>query len=255
VGRCERRYRPYSLPAALESSSPTQIRHLDWVRASFSGVPASAGTFLAVFYPASANLTAIAPLPYPASAPWTATAPAKWIMCADIPGCLTSGAGYHDFELVNPFETAKIVVFTGGIDAPSFVVASEVVSFTDNAAPLRGHVTRTRKPDEMQVVWNAAGLDAGQRVKFGTSPGVYTGVAYATPHTYTVSDLCGAPATTQGWMSPHIWNYALMTGLKPSTVYYYVFGSDAGAWSSERSFVSAPLPGPNTPVNILAFAE
>jgi hypothetical protein len=238
----------------LESRLP-QIRHLDWVRASFSGLPANEGTFFAVYYPADANLTTIAALPYPATAPWTATAPAKWIMCADIPGCLTSGEGYHDFELVNPYETVRIVAFSGGINTPSVLVASEVITFTDNAAPLRGHITRTRKPDEMQVVWNTAGQDATQRVKFGTAPGAYTGSAPATPHTYVVSDLCGAHATTQGWMSPHIWQYALLTGLKPATVYYYVFGSDAGGWSDERSFLSAPLPGPNTPVNIFAVAD
>jgi hypothetical protein len=176
-------------------------------------------------------------------------------MATDVPGCVATGACQHDFVLVNMYETARIAAFTGGITKPTLLAASAPIAFSDNAAPLRGHVTRTRKPDEMQAVWNAAGLDAGQRVKFGTSPGVYTGVAYATPHTYTAADLCEEPATGHGWLDPHIWNYALMTGLKPSTVYYYVFGSDAGAWSSERSFVSAPLPGPNTPVNILAFAE
>ena len=60
----------------------------------------------------------IKPLPYPATAPWTTNAPAKWITCAEIPGCLTTGAGAHDFELVNTFADAKIVAFTGGIAAP-----------------------------------------------------------------------------------------------------------------------------------------
>ena len=52
------------------------------------------------------------------------------------------------------------------------------------------------------------------------------------------------------WFPPHWWNNALMLDLKPSTVYYYVYGSDANGWSEEESFVSAPAPGPHQEVTM-----
>lgn len=61
--------------------------------------------------------------------------------------------------------------------------------------------------------------------------------------------------TTHGWFEPFFWNSALMTGLAPSTVYFYIFGSDAHGWSNERSFVSAPVTGPHQALNIIACAD
>ena len=228
------------------------------MRLTFSGLPTgkAAGVFFGVYYPASANTTKIAPLAYPATAPWTAQAPAKWLMCSAVAGCEASGAGTYDFELVNTFQDCRIVAFTGGINAPVEVASSPVISFTDNAAPLRVHVMPTTKGSEMRVVWNTAHQDETQTVRWGTSSGAYTGSALAQPRTYTVDDMCGEPATTQGWFSPGMWQTALMTALAPDTVYYYSVGSAAaGAWSAEQSFKTGPVVGPDAAVNILAFAD
>jgi hypothetical protein len=168
-------------------------------------------------------------------------------------GCMT-GAGYHDFELVNAWQDARIVAFTGGIDKPVVLASSPAITFTDYAAPLRGHVSRTALPTEMRAVWNTKALDAAQQTQWGTTSGVYTSSALSEPHTYTVDDMCGNPAKTQGWYNPGWWNYALMTGLKPDTVYYYRYGSPE-AWSSEFSFRTPPVPGPHAPVNLLVFAD
>ena len=66
--------------------------------------------------------------------------------------------------------------------------------------------------------------------------------------------MCAEPAKTQGWFDPRIWNYALMTGLKPSTIYYYRVGSNSTGWSIVQSFITAPAPGPNAAVNVFLFA-
>jgi hypothetical protein len=68
-------------------------------------------------------------------------------------------------------------------------------------------------------------------------------------------DMCGAPANSQGWFSPHYWHTATLYPLKPSTTYYYVYGSDAEGWSAENSFTSPQLPNPNAPISILAYAD
>ena len=41
---------------------------------------------------------------------------------------------------------------------------------------------------------------------------------------YTQADLCGAPATTDGWVDPGTLHKALFTGLAPNTRYYYKYG-------------------------------
>ena len=46
---------------------------------------------------------------------------------------------------------------------------------------------------------------------------------------------------------------SLQCSLKPATRYYYMFGSDNGGWSEERVFMSAPIPGPELSIRILAY--
>ena len=194
-------------------------------------------------------------LPYPATPPWTENAPAKWITCAEVAGCLATGAGAHDFILANPFTDVRIVAFTGGLAAPSAVAASPAITFTDASAPLRVHVSRTRDVSQMRVVWNTAALDGAQAVQWGAAPGAYTASAPAQPRTYAASDMCGEPASTHGWFTPSIWNSALITGLAPGAIVFYRVGSDAGGWSREESFKTAPPPGPHAPVSMLLFAD
>jgi acid phosphatase type 7 len=157
--------------------------------------------------------------------------------------------------MINSFEDAKVWLFEGTIEKFTAMASTPVLTFTDLDAPLRGHIHRTADPSQMRVLWNSRNNNENAAVKWGASPGAYSGVAYAESATYAASDLCGDPAQTHGWFTPHYWNNALMTGLKPSTVYYYVYGSDANGWSAEASFVSAPAPGPNQAVNILACAD
>ena len=42
--------------------------------------------------------------------------------------------------------------------------------------------------------------------------------------TYTRLQMCGAPANSSGWVDPGALNFAAMTGLVPSTRYYYTVG-------------------------------
>lgn len=206
-----------------------------------------------MYYPADANVSARAPMAYPATAPWTGNAAMKYTSYVT-----QASAGTYDFELVNTFDgDCRIWLFEGTIEAPVAVAThAQPIAFTDNAQPLRGHLARTAANDQMRAVWNAQALDAAAQVQWGTQSGVYTAAAVAEPHTYQASDMCGDPAATFGWANPYWWNWALMTDLQPSTVYYYRFGSNStGAWSAEASFVSPPALGPHQAVNIGALAD
>ena len=74
-------------------------------------------------------------------------------------------------------------------------------------------------------------------VQWGLSPTSLTETAAGSGFTYNRSDLCGAPATTDGWVDPGYLQSALMTGLKDSTRYYYKYGmvSCTPGWSGSMS--------------------
>lgn len=252
-----------SLSAVSLTVNTTVLSDKSWVRVTYSGLPEPRNeTFFGVFYPGDANVTRVPALPYPAEAPFLATAAFSWISCSDMPGCLASGSGYYDFEMINSFTTAGIKAFSGGYDAPVFLASTPDLTFTDTDAPMRGHLARVADPSEMLVVWHSAHADADAAVKWGTTPGgPYTGRAGSEPNTYGREDLCGFPtsvATSVGWSDPFFWHYARITGLIPgsSNIIYYVYGSDTHGWSAELSFVPAPAPGAHgPPLHIIAIAD
>ncbi len=61
-------------------------------------------------------------------------------------------------------------------------------------------------------------------VQWGLSASSLTHTAAGAGFTYNQSNLCGAPATTDGWVDPGYLQVAKMTGLKDSTRYYYKYG-------------------------------
>ena len=61
-------------------------------------------------------------------------------------------------------------------------------------------------------------------VQWGLSATSLTHTAAGSGFTYNQSNLCGAPATTDGWVDPGYLQVAKMTGLKDSTRYYYKYG-------------------------------
>ncbi len=61
-------------------------------------------------------------------------------------------------------------------------------------------------------------------VAWGTTASALSAHAAGSFLTYTVADMCGAPANTTGFISPGALNYAIMAPLMPSTQYYYRVG-------------------------------
>lgn len=78
---------------------------------------------------------------------------------------------------------------------------------------------------QMRVEWSTR--DRGNPlVKWGSQPGQYTHTASATSSTYTVDEMCGPPANATGWHEPGTFHSALLEGLEPGGLYYYVVGDE-----------------------------
>lgn len=77
----------------------------------------------------------------------------------------------------------------------------------------------------IRVTWHTRDVGTPM-VRWGTQPGVYTDVAYASYDTYQQQDMCAAPARTTGWISPGTINTAKLRKLQANTKYYYKYGDD-----------------------------
>jgi hypothetical protein len=166
----------------------------------------------------------------------------------------------------------RLWLVCGGKKTPQPIASTSVMRMDLKYAnePMHRHIALTKKTSEMLVMWTSA-AQGGQMVKYGASPGNYTQTAAAISSTYGRDDLCGEPATSDGWWHPGWMHRALITGLplaKPtapsssissssiSSLVYYTVGSHDGGWSPEASF-SPPLPvgDPHQPVNLLITAD
>ncbi len=63
-------------------------------------------------------------------------------------------------------------------------------------------------------------------VRYGVSESELVNKVLAKTNTYKASDMCGPPANTVGFRDPGFIHDALITDLKPSTRYFYSFGSE-----------------------------
>ena len=242
--------------AASIALNTTALSDGGWVLATFTlDTPGTASHFFTVHTPATANVSRIPPQPYPAEAPWLQSAAQKWITCEALPGCLGHASFSYAFAIVNNFQTAAIHAFSGGLSAPVHLAASPAITYAPSLAtlPSRGHLGRTESLAEMNVTWWAPSAAQGY-VKWGASPSALTHLAPASAATYSQADMCGAPATTMGWVQPFYWHTATMAGLTPGSPapVFYSYGSDALGWSQPASFLPAPAPGAPTRLLLLA---
>lgn len=62
-------------------------------------------------------------------------------------------------------------------------------------------------------------------VHYGTRPSYLGSIATGTSKTYKKTDMCGPPASLSGFSNPGFIHDVLITGLIPSTQYFYSYGS------------------------------
>eukprot|EP00056_Hartaetosiga_gracilis_P003949 m.69734 g.69734 ORF g.69734 m.69734 type:complete len:564 (-) comp11644_c0_seq1:167-1858(-) len=235
----------------------TSIENGEWVKLSWSGVPVAGkdvdDCFIGVVSPADSDVSAISPLDYPATAPWTKTALIKYQFCNADPSFKTSGNGTYNFSLLNMRDDIALVLFTGGIVTPKAQAKSPVISFTDNGIPQGIVLALTDKHDEMRVSWTADNNIDGS-LRYGIVGKSDTFSIPSTPTTYTTDDLCGQPATTQGWRNPGYIHTAVIPGLKTGDKVWYQCIN--GNYKSTIHTFSASQPkDPKASIRILATAD
>lgn len=94
---------------------------------------------------------------------------------------------------------------------------------------------------EMMAQWTTLNRSIAG-VRWGTQPGRYRRSALSEIKTYSREEMCGAPASTIGWLDPGIFHSALMDGLQPSTRYYYTVGDLVSAVLACRSHAGPKKP-------------
>jgi hypothetical protein len=177
--------------------------------------------------------------------------------------------GSVDFIMQNYREDLVFIYVHGSSQYPESIARSQVITVANPQLPQGGHLSFVEGADgridhsRMRIQWSSAPVDAPV-VKWGASSGKYTlSSHYSNPANvstvpYTKDDMCDTevqPAGLHGFFPPPSNHTAVMYKLKPDTRYYYVYGSEAGGFSPERSFVSAPLPSPTHRTVIAAFGD
>ena len=86
--------------------------------------------------------------------------------------------------------------------------------------PKQGHIVMGKDFTQMRIMWAASGSAVTADVRFGTDEDDLHRYVNGTTKTYKAEDMCGAKDDMDGY------SYSvLLTDLKPSTRYYYEFGS------------------------------
>jgi hypothetical protein len=140
------------------------------------------------------------------------------------------------------------------------IATSNNVTFASLNEPQQGHLSLTRDPHEMRVMW--VSLNGSKPcVQYGTSPYKLTNRAYGTSASYTRAQLCTSPANlTTNFISPGQIHTVLLSNLGLNTIYYYRFGdgsnfNDEGLWSDTFSFRTSPGVGRDQGVHFIAYGD
>ena len=186
-----------------------------------------------------------------------------------VPPILPPVNGSIDFIMQNYREDLVFIYVHGTSQYPESIARSQVVTVANPQMPQGGHLSFVEGANgrvdhyRMRIQWSSAPVDKPV-VKWGTKSGQYTmSSQYTNPSNvpvvpYTQADMCDTdvqPAGLHGFFPPPSNHTVVMYKLEPETRYYYVYGSDEGGFSPERSFVSAPLPSPSHRTVIAAFGD
>ena len=214
------------------------LRHLDWVRVSWTVAAPTADDFLAWHVPAEGALT-------------TGSAPVKF------QPTLGAQQGEAAFRLLNLRAPGRFVLYQGGLEAPVAVASSEVLFFEDYNEPTALRLSLAPLPGQLRVHWTTRDA-AVPVVRYGLRAEELTSAALAVTTSYSRDQLCGGYARTLGWMHPGALHTAVLEDLEPHTLYHYAVGDQGSnasrlGWSAISTFTTLPLP--SAPVSFLVTAD
>lgn len=218
-------------------------RAFQWVTLKFSGVKnPSSNDWIGVFSPAEVQLNE--------------TSPIKYQYASHAPNYMSTGNGTLKFLLINSHTPYLFALFQNGLENPHLAGKSNIVQFSNENEAVQVHLTLTKSPNEIRVMWNGNSEDSSQHeVKWGTQSGIYPFNIQSESSTYSQYDMCGEPATTLGWKDPGKLHEAVLKHLKPGQTYYYIVGSNNAGWSPEFTFKAPPSVAPSSGVKLVAFGD
>eukprot|EP00891_Asterochloris_glomerata_P006762 jgi/Astpho2/6762/fgenesh1_pg.00103_%23_1_t len=191
----------------------------------------------------------------------TVAVPLKYRFCAQAaPSYLTTGNGTATFRLLNQRQDVQFYLFSNITAAGNFtdgavIAKSPVLTLTNPNEPTGGHLAYTNISGQISVQWNSR--DAGTpTVQYGTTPALGQSATGKTS-SYGISDMCGAPANTHGWINSGTQNNVILSNLPPNTLFYYRFGSPGKnfSFSANQTFTTPPPVGPTSTVYVLDTAD
>ncbi|PPR82535.1 hypothetical protein GOBAR_AA38174 [Gossypium barbadense] len=159
----------------------------------------------------------------------------------------------------------EFVFSAGGFHTPCVLKTTLPFKFSNPNAPLYGHLSSIDSSAtsgtaehfvlavQMRLTW-ISGDKKPQQVIYGNGKSQISQVT-----TFSQDDMCGStfipsPAKDFGWHDPGYVHTAIITGLQPSTIFNYKYGSDAVGRSDEIEFRTLPAGGSDE-LKFLVFGD
>lgn len=167
----------------------------------------------------------------------------------------SAASGSLSFRVLNYRADIVFRLFIGW-EQPVLIAESPAVAIRAHAHPTGLRLALTGIRGQVAVTWTSAPVVAA-RLEYEIDPEAAklsraVGVVGAEAQTYDAAELCGTPASSEGYRDPGAFYTARIAGIEPSDEVRYRVGSDA-AWSEWHSFRGPPASG--AAVKIFAFGD
>ncbi|CAA6653517.1 unnamed protein product [Spirodela intermedia] len=233
----------------------------EWINLEYINANPSSDDWIGVFSPSnfsSSVCTAENPREFP---PLLCTAPIKYQYAnyskEDYVG---TGKGTLRFRLINQREDFAFALFSGGLENPKLLGASNRISFANPKAPVYPRLSQGKEWNEMAVTWTSGySIDeAVPLVEWGPQRGDQTKSPAGTM-TFGRRSMCGPPARTVGWRDPGFIHTSFLKNLWPNQMYDYRLGhrlrDGSYVWSRIYSFRASPYPGQESLQRVVVFGD
>ncbi|EGG14718.1 hypothetical protein DFA_10978 [Cavenderia fasciculata] len=210
---------------------------------------ASINDMIAIYYPPNSNILM----------------PIGFIMCSDSVSW-KEGYGSVEIPLVNVRDTYVFRLWIQNQQPQiqpvlqydnatlSLVATSNNVTFQNPFEPTKVYTSLTNSSSEIRIMW-ISGTNDQPFVQYGLSPSQLYYTSTGTSVTYTIDQMCAAPANDpNNWRDPGYFQDVVIDNLTPSTTYYYRVGSKNSGMSVQTyQLVSPPKIG--TEAYVVAFGD